>query len=167
MSTPTLDPDQRRVFGALADVLIPRSETMPSATDADVETKWIDRALAVRTDLVGTLTGVLERASASDPIAELARLERDDAETLESVKLLVAGAYYMSPRVRKLIGYPGQSQRPILPDEADHYLDGDLLAPVRSRGKVYRSLPATNGNGAAASERPAGAPNASHPGEAS
>jgi hypothetical protein len=166
VSTPTLDPDQRRVLGALADVLIPRSETMPSATDVDVETKWIDRALAVRSDLVGTLAGVLDRAATSDPAAELARLERDDAETLESVQLLVAGAYYMSPRVRKLLGYPGQSQRPILPDEADHYLEGDLLAPVVARGKAYRSLPTSTGNGAA-SDTTAGAANASHPGEAS
>ncbi len=141
MSTETLNADQRRALGALADLLIPRTDAMPSASEVDVETKWIDRALAVRGDLTDSLTGVLDRAGTDDPARELARLERDDAETLDSVKLLVSGAYYMSPRVRKLLGYPGQTQHPILPDEAEYYLEGDLLAPVLARGTIYRPTP--------------------------
>jgi hypothetical protein len=140
-STITLNAEQRRALGALADLLIPRTATMPSASEVDVETKWIDRALAVRDDLTPSLAAVLDRARTAGPAAELARLEREDAETLDSVKLLVSGAYYMSPRVRKLLGYPGQTQHPILPDEAEYYLEGDLLAPVQARGAVYRPTP--------------------------
>jgi hypothetical protein len=141
MSTITLSANQRRALGALADLLIPRTAAMPSASEVGVEAKWIDRALTVRADLTASLAGVLDRASTGGPAEELARLEREDAETLDGVKLLVSGAYYMSPRVRKLIGYPGQTQRPILTDEAEYYLEGDLLAPVQARGTTYRPTP--------------------------
>jgi hypothetical protein len=75
----------------------------------------------------------------------------------------------MSPRVRKLLGYPGQTQRPILADEAEYFLPDDLLAPVRSRGVVYRSLHAEGADQAAAWHRsqPDSESAPSHPREAS
>jgi hypothetical protein len=52
---------------------------------------------------------------------------------------LVAGAYFMNPAVRKLIGYPGQRAIPI-GEQPEEQLE-ELLAPVIERGVIYRSCP--------------------------
>ena len=114
---------------------------MPAATAAGVHEKWADRVLEVRPELAPRLRALLANAGTSDPVGELARLEQQDGEALEVLKLVVVGAYYMSPRVRKRLGYPGQKQRPVLSDEADYYLDESLLAPVRTHGERYRPSP--------------------------
>ena len=44
----------------------------------------------------------------------------------------------MSPRTRKVLAYPGQTQHPVLPGEAEYYRPDELLAQVRARGVVYR-----------------------------
>jgi len=136
----------RMTLGMLADVLIPSWGTMPAATAAGVHEKWADRVLEVRPDLAPRLRTLLDNAQTRDPASELARLEQDDGEALEVLKQVVVGAYYMSPRVRKRLAYPGQKQRPILPDEADYYLDESLLAPVRGRGERYRPSPLREGS---------------------
>ena len=43
--------DQRARLGEFADVLIPGGHGLPSASEAKVHEKWIDRALAARPDL--------------------------------------------------------------------------------------------------------------------
>ena len=47
-----LTTDQRRVFAALAETLIPASETMPSATTAEVAGALLDQVMGYRPDLV-------------------------------------------------------------------------------------------------------------------
>jgi hypothetical protein len=59
------------------------------------------------------------------------------------VSLAASGGYYMSPRVRDLIGYPGQENRPFDPDKTTEYLGDGLLAPVIARGPIYRATPKT------------------------
>ena len=143
---PPLTHDLRATLGRLADGLIPATDVMPSATGVGVERKWIDRALAVRPDLEAPLHEVLTAArEAPDALEELRRLERDDPEGLEVVQRLVAGAYYMAPPVRKRLGYQGQTQRPIRADEADYYLNDELLAPVLAKGRCYRPAPDLGG----------------------
>jgi choline dehydrogenase-like flavoprotein len=150
---PRLSEGERTTLGKLADLLIPSWQSMPAATAAGVHDKWVDHVLAVRPDLAPRLMALLDKARTNDPAGELARLERDDAEALEVLKAVVLGAYYMSPRVRKRLGYPGQKQRPVLPDEADYYLEEGLLDPVRKLEEPYRPSPpnggseAANGNG--------------------
>ncbi len=76
-----------------------------------------------------------------DPETRLAQLRGDDPAALETLVLLVTGAYYMHPKVRKLIGYPGQKATPEYPDEAEYYLSDGLLDPVLARGPIYRPTP--------------------------
>ena len=38
-------------------------------------------------------------------------LNKDDPAALSAIGLVASAAYYMSPRVRLLIGYPGQEKR--------------------------------------------------------
>ena len=59
-----------------------------------------------------------------------------------TLSTVVVGGYYLSPKVRKRIGYPGQKRNPPYPDEADYYLDdGKLLDPVRAMKSIYRPTP--------------------------
>ena len=102
-----LDNDARQTLIALADLLIPASGRMPSASQADVGGVWIDRALAARSDWTADLVALLERARGKDYHAILAEIEASEPATFTMLTELVAGAYFMNPAVRKLIGYPG------------------------------------------------------------
>lgn len=135
------DTENRATLAALADVLVPEAEGMPAASQVDVHGKWVDRVLRVRPDLAAELARVLGAARGRDPVAEVARLQQEDTEGFAVLALAVTGAYYLHPRVRKLIGYPGQKKNPPYPDEADYYLRDGLVDPVIARGPIYRPTP--------------------------
>jgi hypothetical protein len=133
-------PEQRAALAALADVLVPAGEGMPSASDVGLQEKWIDRALRARPELEPELLRALE-VSGEDPAAHLERLRANDRAGYETLVLLVTAAYYMHPKVRKAVGYPGQKPNPPYPDESDYYLRDGLLEPVIARGRLYRPTP--------------------------
>lgn len=137
-TTDTIDTDLRETLGLLADVLIPSAEGMPSAREADVAGKWLDRVLGVRPDLRLELSRVLEQAKGRDSADEIHRLQEEDDTGFATLALVVTGGYYLNPRVRRLIGYPGQKPNAPYPDEADFYLGDGLLDPVIERGPIYR-----------------------------
>ena len=144
MSTPdlsSLDPRRRETLAALADVLIPAAEGMPRASDAGVAGKWLDRVVAARPDILADLVRVLDGAAGKDPAAEVRRLQEDGASGFGALALAATGGYYMNPKIRRLIGYPGQKRNPPYPDEADFYLRDGFLDPVRERGSIYRPTP--------------------------
>jgi len=130
---------RRATFAALADVLVPEAEGMPSASQADVHGKWLDRVVAARPDILPDLVRVLDEAAGKDPAAEIRRLHEDPASGFGALALAATGGYYMNPKIRRLIGYPGQKRNPPYPDEADYYLRDGLLDPVRERGSIYRA----------------------------
>jgi hypothetical protein len=138
--TATLTDGRRATFAALAEALVPGGDGMPSASDAGVPERWIDRAVESRPDLAGPLAVILDAAAGQDPSAVLARLEATEPAALETLQLLVSGAYFMSPRTRRALAYPGQKQDPVMPGEAEYYGPDELLAPVRARGSVYRAV---------------------------
>jgi|SRR5690242_19801042 len=140
--TAELTDARRATVTALADALIPGGEGMPSASAAGVPSRWIDRAIDARPDLADAFAATLDRAGDQDPAAFLARLEADAPGELETLQLLIAGAYFMSPRTRRVLDYPGQTQQPVLPGEADYYEPERLLRPVRARGRVYTPVDA-------------------------
>ena len=127
----------RERLGALADVLVPAAEGMPSATDAGVHREGLDRVLAARPDLEPLLARVLAGA-AGEPGDVLRRLQDEDAAGFAALTLAVTGAYYTDPSVRRLIGYPGQRYRPELVTRAPDW-DEAALARVVARGAIYRS----------------------------
>ena len=69
-----LEPEQRATLAALADVLIPATETMPAASAVGAHEKWLDRALAARPELEPLLSQVAGAARGRDPAAEVSRL---------------------------------------------------------------------------------------------
>lgn len=124
---------RRETFRGLADALVPESGDLPAAGAVGVSERWLDRAIGARPDLAARLASVLDEAAGSDPAVVLEELERSDPEGLHALTTIVTGAYYLSPKVRKRIGYPGQVANPPFPDEADYYLEDDILAPVLAR----------------------------------
>jgi hypothetical protein len=137
-----LEDSEREALRAFADALIPGGAGLPSASEADVHGKWIDRTLRARPDLAEFVAAVLRLGG--EPEAELDRLRRQDAATFDGFTLAVSASYFMNPRVRRLLGYPGNAPKRKLayPDEADYFLDGGkLLQPVVDRGPIYRPTP--------------------------
>jgi hypothetical protein len=130
---------ERQRFAAIADVLIPEAEGMPSASQADVPTTWLDVALTHRPDLTAGLLQALTVADDLPPAEAIDLLNTDHIPAFEALGTLLAGAYYMNPEIKKLIGYPGQVPTPPK-DDTDTYFD--LLENVLERGQVYRDAPA-------------------------
>jgi hypothetical protein len=141
VATPELDDALRARLAEFADVLIAGGAGLPSASEAGVQGKWIDRTLAARPDLVEVIHAVIARAG--DPSAELDRVRTEEPLLFDRFTHAIAGAYLMVPRVRKGLGLPGNApkRKPAYPDEADHYLSDGVLDPVIERGPIYRPTP--------------------------
>jgi hypothetical protein len=131
-----LSDEDRRRYGELADVLIPDAEGMPSASRAEVHTRWVDRALAARPDLLVGLRQALDLSAGLPAEAAVEMLNSQHAPVFDALGTVTAGAYFLSPEIRQLIGYPGQVPQPI-EDDVDTY--ADLLERVLDRGPIYRT----------------------------
>ncbi|WP_083737537.1 hypothetical protein [Mycobacterium sp. MS1601] len=127
--------DERHVFAALADELIPRAQGMPSASEAEVPTVWLDVALHARPDLIGPLREAIARAGTTAPRDSLEKLNSAHGQLFDALTTATAGAYLLNPDVRRLIGYPGQVPHPLTDDTAEYF---DLLEKVVERGEIYR-----------------------------
>jgi hypothetical protein len=134
-------------LAALSDALVRGTEVMPSAAQAGVSDKWARRALEALPGYIEAFARILDEARGLDPELEVKRLAAEDPEALALLLLVVVGAYYMSPRVRRVLGYPGPKRQPAQEDEADYYLRDGLVDPVIGRGPIYRPTP---GRGASA-----------------
>ena len=134
---------QRERLAGLADVLIAGGAGLPSASEAEVHTVWIDRVFAARPDMEVTVRGVLEVDG--DPTSVVSSIREDDPERFSSFAfaIAIAGAYLINPRIRRELGYPGPvpMKQPALPDEADAYLEDGILDVVIARGPLYRPTP--------------------------
>jgi len=139
-ATPLTD-GQRARLAELADALIAGGSGLPSASEADVPTVWIDRVFAVRPDMEASARAVLELPGEAS--AALTALRASDPDLFASFAFAIAGAWLINPRVRRELGYPGPVpvRQPALPDEADAYLEDGILDVVVARGPIYRPTP--------------------------
>jgi hypothetical protein len=137
----SFDAGQRATLAALADLLIPAGENMPSASQADVAGAWLDAALAAVPEVGPHLAAVVDSARAEDLSAAIARLQARDPLGFDVLCTVVAGAYFLNPAVRTAIGYPGQERVPIVPETPPDYEQDGLLASVIARGPIYRPTP--------------------------
>jgi hypothetical protein len=126
----------RETLAALADVIIPAADGMPSASEAGATGSLLDEVLRVRGDLEEPLATLTAAAAGRDPAAEVTRLQAEEPERFEALTTAIAGGYFMSEDVRERLGYPGQQALEL---ENDH--DPALLAPVIERGTIYRPTP--------------------------
>ncbi len=139
--TALLTDARRQTFAALADVLIPEAEGMPSASQVDLQKAPLDQVLELRPDLHDAFFRALDRAAGKEAAAVLRQLNEDDHQAIGAVGVVASAAYYMHPQVWRLLGYPGQTSRPAEPEEENDYMGDDLLKPVIDRGTVYRQAP--------------------------
>jgi hypothetical protein len=133
-----LTDDERHLFSDIADILIPEAEGMPSASQAGVPDRYLDEALGYRPDLADGLRAALDAAGGLTAQAAVERLNSEHIPAFEALGTLLAGAYFLNPEVRALIGYPGQVPTPPK-DDLDTYVH--LLENVVERGQVFRDVP--------------------------
>lgn len=128
----------------VADCLIPASGPNPKASDAEQYTSYLQLALAARADVFDV---VVEGACKLSDIPEgqlwgaLKTMATADKSTFDPLSAVVAGAYFMTPQVMKLIGYPGQRRDPAPVELAADEIGSGILDPVLERGYIY--VPAT------------------------
>ena len=135
----TLDQERRDRLGALADVMLPETLTMPAATQAGAIEAHLDQVLMARPDLADDLHRAVDGL---DPrgfdLAALEQLLATDEDAYVALTTVVAATYYQSPIVRERIGYPGQVAKTYDPYAYVQWVDEGLLDPVVERGPIWR-----------------------------
>jgi hypothetical protein len=126
----------------IADCLIPADGPNPKASDAEEYTSYLQLALGARTDAFSAVISGVEKL-ADVPDTELwealKQMSVDDKFTFDPLSSILAGAYFMTPQIKQLIGYPGQHRDPAPLEEAANELATGILDPVLERGHIYIS----------------------------
>jgi hypothetical protein len=123
----------------IADCLIPATGPNPAGSAAEDYTAHLLLALGARRDAFDrVMAGVESLADLPDEglWAALRQMWSTDLETFNPLSAIVAGAYFMTPQIKALIGYPGQQRDPASVDEAANEIEG-LIDPVIERGPIY------------------------------
>lgn len=126
----------------IADCLIPAAGPNPKASDAEEYVRYLDLAISARTDVFDqTIAAIAALAEVSDEEmwTALKHLWTRDRDVFDPLSAIVACAYFMTPQVKDLIGYPGQSRDVARLDEAADQLGTGILEPVLERGFIYVS----------------------------
>lgn len=126
----------------IADCLIPADGPNPKASDAVDYTTYLQLALGARADVFSAVISGVEKL-ADVPDSEmwdiLKRMSVDDKFTFDPLSSILAGAYFMTPQIKTLIGYPGQHRDPAPVGQASDELSTGILDPVLERGHIYVS----------------------------
>jgi hypothetical protein len=139
--TSVWDDVARAGLAELADALLPGGAGLPSASAADVPATGIDRVLAERPDLSAPLLDVVLARQDRPATEYLTRLQQSDTARWTVLTTAVAAAYYMTPTVRRALGYAGQEGVLITADDFYGWAATGLLDPVLDRGPVHRPTP--------------------------
>lgn len=130
----------RDAYLTLADFLIPAHTAMPAFSEVCSRDDAL-AALDFRADLRDGFARALATDLAEGPEAHLERLNRADREAFTALTTVTIATYYMNPRVRELIGYPGQESVSYDPTATPAYITDGSLAQVVARGRRYRPTP--------------------------
>ena len=133
-------PSERERLAVLADAVLPRTDTMPSAADLDVPNALVDRVLRVVPSLAIDLRRALSAAADGAPDAALERLRKQQPGLFKTLFLVITGAYYLSATAQDRVGYHGQEARTIDVHELPSYLEDGSLERVVARGRHYRDV---------------------------
>lgn len=137
-----LTDEESVVLLRVADCLIPAAGPNPKASDAEGYSANLQLALAARSDVFdAVLEAVRSLADVADGDlrAALKTMWAEDKLTFDPLSSIVAGAYFMTPQVKQLIGYPGQHRDPAGLEDAANELETGILDPVIERGPIYVS----------------------------
>jgi hypothetical protein len=132
---------ERATLGAVANLLIPATDAMPSAADV-LDDGRLRFVLNARPDLLEPLRTALRPELGDDIAARLEKLGADEPAILYALQLVIVAGYYTDAGVRERIGYPGQMALELRSWEYPAYLEEGLIDAVLARGPVWRD-PAT------------------------
>jgi hypothetical protein len=138
----SVTPPQRAILFDVADVLVPETDIMPSLRAADPDGEWLERACRARADLVDDLCQTLDALGGTDLSSVLVSMHRDQRPRFDVLATFVAGTYYLIPRIRELIGYPGQVRAPAPLDLAADELSDEIFEGALNYSGSYRPAPA-------------------------
>jgi hypothetical protein len=137
-----LTEDEQVTLLRIADTLIPAVGPNPKASEAEQFVPYLHLALAARADVFdAVLKAVTQLAAVPDDAmyAELKTMWARDKFTFDPLSSIIAGAYFMTPQVKELVGYPGQHRDPAGLEDAANELETGILEPVLERGRIYVS----------------------------
>ncbi len=138
-----MSPEERATFAALADVLVPEAARHAGGIGRRRARAPARRGCSRRGPISPSRCDrSWPTRPGGRPTAEVARLRAEDDERFRLLLSLVTAAYYSSPKVRRLIGYPGQRAHEVFPDQAEHDLRDGILDPVVARGPIWHRPPA-------------------------
>lgn len=132
--------EQSTTFMALADDLIPAHDSMPAFSQVCTFDETL-AALDFRTDLKEGFSRALATDLQEGATAYLDRIVQKDPEAFEAISSVAVCTYYMNPKVRELIGYPGQESVSYDSKATQRYLTDGSLARVIARGQIYKPTP--------------------------
>ena len=129
----------REILERLADVVIPRTAGMPSASDIGLVGMPVEHVLRSRPDLASPLCLLLDSLGDEAPERFVSRLAVANPKAFSVLMQTVAGAYYMDQSVRRRIGYPGQEAIEL--GDIGHEVE-ILTAKIAASPARYRPAPA-------------------------
>lgn len=137
----TLSEQERDILSGIADYLIPEAEGMPSASQVNLGTELSEKVFAVRHDLVEPVKNALLKVQGLPGEEAAKKLAEVDPSGFQAITTVASAGYFMSPKAREALGYPGQESRPFDPEKTTDYLDDGLLQPVIDRGPIFKPTP--------------------------
>ena len=117
---------ERERLRSIANTLLPEAAGMPAAGDVGVADELLDWVLGVRPDIASPLHRALTLRDTSAE-AVIDTLLGSDPAACEALIVVVLAAYYHHPKVRELIGYPGQIPKPVPALDFPDYITEGLL----------------------------------------
>jgi hypothetical protein len=128
-----LDPRLRPVLAAVADVLIPAGDGMPSASQAGVPDR-VEQVLGYRPDLAGDFIEAVRWCCNREPETALDELAARRPMQFKALTLVTSGAYVLSPQAVQALAL---DEPPLaVTDDTETYIH--LLADVVERGFEIR-----------------------------
>lgn len=124
----------------IADLILPGTSTLPAGVAVGAHGELLDWSLAANPRLRRPVVDFGRRAAESGDFS-LEDLQAWSEADCEQVVFALTASYYMSSDVRRALGYPGQTRRPIAAATAEEKHTEELLAPVIERGPVYVRAP--------------------------
>jgi hypothetical protein len=129
-----------KTFFALADFLIPAHKQMPKFSDV-CSYDDVRKSLDFRIDLKEGFARAVATDLPGGAEAHLETINKQDGEAYSAVTTITIATYYMNPKVRELIGYPGQEHVSYDSKATQVYLTNGSLGRVIARGRKYRPTP--------------------------
>lgn len=137
-----LTPSIREGICKILDVVLPGTNVLPSGREVDAQDGLLDRVLIADDSLTEIVTVAGNKATGESSFS-LSNLQDLFGEETERLIFALHAAYYMSPKTRASLNYPGQQRFPISEATPDQICSEELIEPVLSRGPIYVPTPET------------------------